>query len=147
MAATLDAMVLRYSYGKAPADFNEFQPRFYPITGMTDETGHYDVDLSEIVHRDLMGEIQSVIMTAWEPATTGKISFIFGGSNIWFSVNPYAAGETAKCIFPYLSPPDQYRHKLFSGSIANGTHLAYYPFQLVFTNVPLPPVVGGYATY
>ena len=142
MSATLDALILNYSYGKMPVDFNEFTPKFCVISGITGADGNYDVDLSEIINRDGMGDIQSVVMTLMEFPTYTLLNFIFGQSDIIFSVRAFSLNMPVKCIFPYFAPRGVNRHRLYSGALT-GSAVANVPFQLVFTNIPLP-ITNGY---
>lgn len=136
MPAINNGAVFSYSYGLQPDDINEFTPRIFVVNDVTDANGNYLVDLSDVINNNLIGDIQSVMLTIIGAAATTQLVFTFGMSQIRCSVAPWTAGFDAKCIVPYLAPRDARQHQLKS-TVGN------VQFQLVFTNVPLPLVNGG----
>lgn len=141
MAATLDASVFSYAYGKIPTDFNAFEARCCVINAAIPVGGEYLVDLSEFINRDLLGSIQSVIFTVINPADNHSLVFHHGITGIRFSVNSMVAdgAHDGKIIFPYMSPPSTAQHTI-TGDVDR-------PFQLIFTNIPLPLICTGFGVY
>jgi hypothetical protein len=128
--------VFSFDYGLMPEDI---EPKFAVYDGVVPPTATREnpfvLDISDLVNSMAIGEhIQSVILTTY--AAIGRLSMIFGGSNISVNVACSGAGpgESGKIIFPYMSPRGTTQHKLFNTSGAST------PFQLTFCNVPLPPV-------
>jgi|WetSurMetagenome_2_1015567.scaffolds.fasta_scaffold01633_18 hypothetical protein len=128
-----------FDYGLMPEDI---EPKFavYDATVPAAATREnpFILDISDLVQSNAIGEhIQSIILTSYIGG--GRLCLVFGGTNI--SVNAYSAGvgvgDSGKIIFPYMSPRGTVQHKLFN-TLGNPT-----PFQLVFCNIPLPPV--GYS--
>jgi hypothetical protein len=126
-----------FNYGRMPEEINEFQPRMFVINGSIPVGGLFQVDLTECVNRELLGHIQSCILTMIRPATNGQMTFVHGTSGVRFSVcNMVADGaHDAKIVFPFMSPQNTLQHNLL-GPVD-------YPFQLVFTNVPFPIACTG----
>jgi hypothetical protein len=136
MGTPNNGVAFAYSYGLAPDEVNEFLPRMFIINDVTDANGNYLADLSEAINQNLIGNIQSVMMTLVGAAATTQLVFTHGVSGVRVSTAPWTAGFDGKSCFPYFAPADARQHTL--KSTVGGAQ-----FQLVFTNVPLPIVNGG----
>jgi hypothetical protein len=126
-----------FDYGRMPEEVNEFQARMFIVNGTIDATGIFLVDLSECINRNLLGHIQSVILTQINPASKAAMIFTHGITGVRFScASDIGDGaHDAKIIFPYMAPIGTPQHIL--------TGPADHSFQLVFTNIPLPIAANG----
>lgn len=131
MPANQNSVSFAFGYGLMPDEINEFVPRLFVVEGVTDANGVYNLDISEYLNRNLIGNIQSVIISILDAVTPTRLELIYGVTGARVSACADAARESGYTVMPFLSPQDCAQHVITSSR-------AETRFQLVFTNVPLP---------